>query len=346
MCFYDTNLSSSAIPPANSFFPKKHCSKLGNKSCSMREDMPQCPNCCSCSFCDNVFLIPWPSCSMTWSQSWTWSPKIEELSESRRSPNQSTCLQRWEKALTRQPAQLPSFQLQIQPTQPLQQPMQPLPLQMQQPHLQTQPMAMVPVQMQQDIPQATTPGMLLAVPYPMPMDWQKEMSMGMGMLPMVMSTTLGTIISDSSDGFWSWGSMFHNTDWLNSDPRNDTRIPKDGCHKRTIQRIHKNPLTKWGALRSPIFLSANEDWTPGDGGTRGPTYGHDASLSPAARKVLDLVGTCPIEDLLKCGKLLANRQPAQEEFEHGHALFWCPHFHQEVQQRQLIWIAVKGRHRW
>lgn len=89
----------------------------------------------------------------------------------------------------RQPAQLPSFQLQIQPTQPLQQPMQPLPLQMQQPHLQTQPMAMVPVQMQQDIPQATTPGMLLAVPYPMPMDWQKKMSMGMGMLPMVMSTT-------------------------------------------------------------------------------------------------------------------------------------------------------------
>lgn len=74
----------------------------------------------------------------------------------------------------RQPAQLPSFQLQIQPTQPLQQPMQPLPLQMQQPHLQTQPMAMVPVQMQQDIPQATTPGMLLAVPYPMPMDWQKK----------------------------------------------------------------------------------------------------------------------------------------------------------------------------
>ena len=184
-------------------FQKNIAASWGIKvAVSMREDMPQCPNCCSCSFCDNVFLIPWPSCSMTWSQSWTWSPKIEELSESRRSPNQSTYLQRWAKALTRQPAQLPSFQLQIQPTQPLQQPMQPLPLQMQQPHLQTQPMAMVPVQMQQDIPQATTPGMLLAVPYPMPMDWQKKMSTGMGMLPMVMSTTLGTIISDSSDGFW------------------------------------------------------------------------------------------------------------------------------------------------
>ena len=182
-------------------FQKNIAASWGIKvAVSMREDMPQCPNCCSCSFCDNVFLIPWPSCSMTWSQSWTWSPKIEELSESRRSPNQSTYLQRWAKALTRQPMQIQPTQ--IQPTQPLQQPMQPLPLQMQQPHLQTQPMAMVPVQMQQDIPQATTPGMLLAVPYPMPMDWQKKMSMGMGMLPMVMSTTLGTIISDSSDGFW------------------------------------------------------------------------------------------------------------------------------------------------